>query len=81
MTVEDDGPGLGLATTSHSHGIGLKNTRARLLQLYGDAAKLSIVDSPQQGVVALISLPYHLSAGDSRTDRSEAHEFDRTARR
>ena len=81
MSVEDDGPGLGTASTGQSHGIGLANTRARLTQLYGDAAKLCIVDREPGGVVATISLPFHLITETAGADLPEAHEFDRVASR
>src|ERR1700685_2764565 len=48
MRVEDDGPGLArqsdsaLKSDSNEKGIGLSNTRARLEQLYGSAARLTL---------------------------------------
>ena len=40
IDVQDDGPGFPAAHSSNTRGIGLANTRARLEQLYGDAARL-----------------------------------------
>ncbi len=57
IRVADDGPGLGAADLSEGRGIGLANTRARLLQLYGDAASLK-VENGERGVVATMTLPY-----------------------
>ena len=41
IKVQDDGPGLPDGDSSQGRGIGLANTRARLHQLYGDAAQLT----------------------------------------
>jgi len=54
LTVRDNGPGLRDAGT----GVGLANTRARLAQLYGGGAEVRL--SEDGGVVAEISLPYHV---------------------
>jgi sensor histidine kinase YesM len=43
-------------------GVGLANTRARLIQLYGDAAALTIATDGDQGVTADLSIPYHTRA-------------------
>ena len=40
VTVRDDGPGFRAPGAGHGMGLGLANTRARLKQLYGDAAEL-----------------------------------------
>jgi sensor histidine kinase YesM len=48
--------GLGLSRGS-GHGTGLANIRARLVRLYGDAAKLSLSRNQPRGVVATLSLP------------------------
>lgn len=59
LTVRDNGPGLESGIGS---GVGLKNTRARLEQLYGEEAELSLESAPGSGVVASIALPYHTTA-------------------
>jgi len=56
IRVRDDGPGLA-PTRSGASGIGLANTRARLEQLYGSAAHLSLENDPRGGAVATILLP------------------------
>lgn len=58
LKVQDDGPGLTSAREGQSSGIGLTNTRARLHQLYGQAASLSIQNDELRGVLATIILPY-----------------------
>jgi len=61
LTVKDDGPGLA-HNEPQSTGIGLSNTRARLKQLYGDAAQLTIANGAQRGVTVKITLPFKLAA-------------------
>ena len=59
LTVRDNGPGI---DASRGSGIGLANTRARLAQLYGDAARVELSPAEQGGAVAEIVIPY--SRGD-----------------
>jgi sensor histidine kinase YesM len=61
VTVQDNGPGL----ESTGEGVGLSNTKARLDQLYGDPASLTLT-SPTGGVLATLRVPYH-TAADLRT--------------
>jgi two-component system LytT family sensor kinase len=70
IKVQDDGPGLAPATNGGS-GIGLANTRARLERLYGDAARLTVENSREGGVVATMVLPFHTAM--------EAHAADGSA--
>jgi sensor histidine kinase YesM len=69
--VADDGPGLGDADLSEGRGIGLANTRARLHQLYGDAASLKL-ENGERGVVATMTMPYRAA----ETAGTEIHAFD-----
>jgi LytS/YehU family sensor histidine kinase len=57
IRVSDDGPGLA-AASSDGGGIGLASTRARLLHLYGDAARLTLEDAPGGGAVATLRVPW-----------------------
>lgn len=59
VEVTDDGPGLSPAEPSARRGIGLDNTRARLRQLYGERASLSIANRDAAGAVVTVVLPYH----------------------
>jgi sensor histidine kinase YesM len=77
IKVQDDGPGL---SSSTGRGIGLANTRARLEQLYGEAAQLSVENGEASGAVATMVLPYHLAPGVSETDVMEVHELDNADR-
>lgn len=79
IQVLDDGPGLppGGAGTG---GIGLANTRARLQQLYGDAAKLTVENGPQGGAVATLILPYRVEPGMPSVERMEVHALEHADR-
>ena len=57
LMVRDNGPGL--ADDPNQSGVGLRNTRERLEQLYGGAASLSMQSADGSGVIAQITLPFH----------------------
>jgi len=73
MKVQDDGPGLAPGSQGQTRGIGLANTRARLKELYGDAAGLSIENEAQGGVVATVVLHCRLIAATQEADFLETH--------
>ena len=75
IRVEDDGPGLppGGAGTQ---GIGLANTRARLRQLYGDAAGLTLENGAGGGAVATLTLPYRAMPEEVTAEVMEIHALD-----
>jgi two-component system LytT family sensor kinase len=56
LSVRDNGPGLGEAPLRE--GVGVRNTRERLAQLYGDAGALALRPATGGGVEAEVSLPY-----------------------
>lgn len=59
LQVEDDGPGLVSGITPDpGTGVGLRNTCARLEQLYGKAQSFELMDSEGGGAVATIRLPW-----------------------
>jgi signal transduction histidine kinase len=64
LRVEDDGPGLSSQSASPDQGIGLANTRARLRQLYGQAAHLEINNCDRGGAVVTMRMPFHQSHDD-----------------
>jgi two-component system LytT family sensor kinase len=72
IEVCDDGPGLAPAVEA-PQGIGLANTRARLRQLYGDAAWLTLENAPAGGAVATVVLPYRSAFAPGALDMVEAH--------
>ncbi|HEU0014537.1 MAG TPA: histidine kinase [Longimicrobium sp.] len=60
LRVRDDGPAP--PDAAPAEGVGLRNTRARLAQLYGDAQALSLRPAEGGGMVAEVVLPYHTAA-------------------
>jgi len=68
LTVRDDGPGMGAATSQRGSGTGLKNTRERLAQLYGTDAELRIADGPAGGTIVCIDIPLTRVDRDSKAD-------------
>ncbi len=74
IQVADDGPGLSPSSLSGG-GIGLPNTRARLHQLYGDAAQLTMENGEQGGALVTMILPFHVAPADSDMELMEVHAF------
>jgi sensor histidine kinase YesM len=62
LVIEDDGSGLdaeaGPMIARTGNGIGLRNTRDRLAQLYGARASLVLEQPPGGGTRALVTLPF-----------------------
>ena len=60
ITISNDGPqAINQPIEGGSSGLGLGNTRARLLQLYGTAYNLKINGRPQGGVDVRLEIPFH----------------------
>lgn len=55
LVVRDDGPGIDGAESGN--GVGLRNTRERLAQLYGEGARLDVSSGPASGTTVRIELP------------------------
>jgi two-component system LytT family sensor kinase len=72
ISIRDDGPGFPRDKASQGRGIGLANTRARLEQLYGGAAKLSIENGDPGAIVTMV-LPYRLAPPTSERELVEIH--------
>lgn len=85
IQVRDDGPGLPPEGLDATRGIGLANTRARLQQLYGDAAQLTVENGAHGGAVATLILPYRVEPGVepgmAATEVMEVHALDHADRR
>jgi sensor histidine kinase YesM len=76
IRVADDGPGFAHDNGTPSSGIGLVNTRARLSQLYGDAASLTLENAKPMGAIVTMVLPYHVVANAPHAELMEAHGSD-----
>jgi two-component system LytT family sensor kinase len=65
LSVGDSGPGWpdGGAPAA-ARGIGLRNTEARLRQMYGDEQRLSLETAREGGALAVVELPYHVAEPD-----------------
>jgi LytS/YehU family sensor histidine kinase len=61
LQVTDDGPGVDEGIPNGS-GVGLRNTQARLQQLYGPEQRFELKSSPGVGTIATIELPFHQQA-------------------
>jgi len=66
LSVRDNGPGLPSGRPPAAEGVGLRNTRLRLMQLYGPDQSLVLRPGADGGLLAEVSLPYHTHA-DLRT--------------
>jgi two-component system LytT family sensor kinase len=62
IAVVDDGPGL--PKTGLLRGVGLRNTEARLREVYGSRAEFSLTPGPAGGLAAILRIP--LERGTSR---------------
>lgn len=59
IQLSDTGPGLGNGKSNHkSSGVGLKNTRDRLQQLYGDSQAFTLAPNEPSGLTITINLPF-----------------------
>lgn len=71
LAVADDGRGLPAGGESLALGIGLRNTKERLAQLYGAHHRLEIENRPEGGVMVTVRLPHvadpELQTGEFRT--------------
>jgi sensor histidine kinase YesM len=63
LQVSDTGAGLGETGPSgvFGRGLGLSNIRDRLVQLYGESQKFTIVNRPTGGAEVTLVVPLHLS--------------------
>ncbi|HEX7706536.1 MAG TPA: histidine kinase [Thermoanaerobaculia bacterium] len=62
LSVRDSGPGP--AQADSESGIGLTNTRARLREMYGESAELTLRSDEGEGTLAEIRLPFQVRSTD-----------------
>jgi sensor histidine kinase YesM len=66
LKLTDNGPGLSSngETRSKSSGVGLKNTRERLQQFYGDAQAFTLAPNEPTGLLVTINIPFETEHND-----------------
>jgi len=70
MQVSDTGPGLGNGDANQkSCGVGLRNTRERLLQLYGERQAFTLGPNDPTGLTVTINIPYEEDDADGADRR------------
>jgi sensor histidine kinase YesM len=60
IEVKDNGPGIEtdrILEAARGKGLGLANTQARLVGLYGDAARFELKNNPAGGLVVVLEIP------------------------
>ncbi|HEX8692229.1 MAG TPA: histidine kinase [Longimicrobium sp.] len=70
LEVRDDGPGLD--DGAPREGVGLRNTRLRLAQLYGPEHELTLANAPGRGAVVTVLLPFHTTEWAAAPQPEEA---------
>jgi len=69
LQLADNGPGLnGNLKSGKSCGVGLKNTRERLQQIFGDSQALTLAPNSPTGLVVTINIPFETEEQDKDTD-------------
>lgn len=72
LRVSDNGPGENDAPGAESGGVGLRNTRARIEQLYGAAGQFSLTRNAEELTVAEVRLPATRDRTELRVEGSES---------
>ncbi len=67
IRVKDNGPGVADGQDERAGGVGLRNSRSRLEQLYGVGQRLTLASHPDGGAVAELRVPFHVQPA-RRTD-------------
>jgi two-component system, LytTR family, sensor kinase len=72
LRVIDNGPGESAGPSSDRDGVGLRNTRARLEQMYGNAGRFSLSRNAEGLTVAEVRLPATRDRAELRVEGSES---------
>lgn len=62
LSIGDNGPGRTKSENGDERGVGLRNIRQRLEQLYGGAQSLTFLERPGGGTIARIEMPFQSRA-------------------
>ena len=74
LRVRDNGPGVSESPDASGRvGVGLRNTMARLEQLYGPGKRFSINSGADGGTVAELRLPFHLRQDSVQSTQASGH--------
>jgi LytS/YehU family sensor histidine kinase len=57
IEVEDNGPGIQDLDQAMANGVGLTNTKRRLLALYGERHRFEVTNRPEGGLRVCVSVP------------------------
>jgi LytS/YehU family sensor histidine kinase len=79
FVVRDNGPGVTSEQPATASGVGIRNTLARIEQLYGDAASFTLKAGETGGAIAELRIPYHSRADLRVADHAGAPAADRGA--
>jgi LytS/YehU family sensor histidine kinase len=72
LNIEDDGIGFKAAAKSKNGGVGLKNVRARLQHLYGDAQELVLQElTGEGGINVVLKIPFRESTSTPHCEPSQ----------
>ena len=76
IEIDDSGPGIADGPVPQKEGVGLSNTRSRLLRLYGAGQKLELRNQPDRGLRVLVVIPFQTAApveGEAFYENQYAH--------
>jgi two-component system LytT family sensor kinase len=75
ICIVDNGPGPGVESGAAKHGgVGLKNTRTRLTQLYGEAGTLRVEPGSPCGAIVTVQIPFR-TIREAEPQRMELNEL------
>ena len=69
IDIRDNGPGLAQARDRRREGVGIRNTRSRLEQLYGDEFRFDLTNGANGGFEVTLQIPYRVGAGETGGER------------
>lgn len=79
ICLSDDGPGIGFATPQAanpgSSGVGLRNIRARLIEVYGNRHGFYLSNRPEGGLSVEIIIPCERRAIDKREETADDRNY------
>lgn len=81
LEIHNDGAALPATRQSgEADGVGLRNTQARLQQLYGDAHQFALLDETGGGVTARLLIPWRTALSDSQLNGAAQPQIVQTGK-